>query len=70
VPKVGGPIDPANEAHDLHQQRAALEAGADPIVVTGWMKATQAQRALAEARLITLKYHPNESGSWQKPDPL
>jgi site-specific DNA recombinase len=35
----------------LRQHRAALEAGADPVVVTGWMKETQAKRALAEARL-------------------
>lgn len=35
----------------LRQHRAALEAGADPALVTSWMKETQARRALAEARL-------------------
>jgi site-specific DNA recombinase len=35
----------------LSQHRAALEAGADPVLVTSWMKETQAKRALAEARL-------------------
>jgi hypothetical protein len=30
---------------------AKVEAGADPVVITGWMKETQANRALAEARL-------------------
>jgi site-specific DNA recombinase len=35
----------------LGQHRAALEAGADPVLVTSWMKETQAKRALAEARL-------------------
>jgi site-specific DNA recombinase len=35
----------------LRQHRAALEAGADPVLVTGWMKETQAKRAAAEARL-------------------
>ena len=35
----------------LRQHRAALEAGADPVLVTSWMKETQAKRALAEARL-------------------
>ena len=35
----------------LRQHRAALEAGADPVLVTSWMKETQARRALAEARL-------------------
>jgi hypothetical protein len=29
----------------------ALEAGADPVRVTGWMRETQAKRAAAEARL-------------------
>ena len=32
----------------LRQHRAALEAGADPALVTSWMKETQARRALAE----------------------
>lgn len=36
---------------ELRQHRAALEAGADPALITGWMKETQAKRALAEARL-------------------
>jgi hypothetical protein len=35
----------------LRQHRAALEAGADPVLVTSWMKETRARRALAEARL-------------------
>jgi site-specific DNA recombinase len=35
----------------LRQHRAALEAGADPAIVTGWMAEVQAQRTLAEARL-------------------
>ncbi len=35
----------------LRQHRAALEAGADPVLVTNWMKETQAKRAAAEARL-------------------
>jgi site-specific DNA recombinase len=35
----------------LRQHRAALEAGADPVLVTSWMKETQARRTLAEARL-------------------
>jgi hypothetical protein len=35
----------------LRQHRAALEAGADPVLVTSWMKETQARHALAEARL-------------------
>jgi hypothetical protein len=35
----------------LRQHRAALEAGADPALITTWMKETQAKRALAEARL-------------------
>lgn len=34
----------------LRQHRTALEAGADPVLVTSWMKETQARRALAEAR--------------------
>ena len=35
----------------LRQHRAALEAGADPVFVTSWMKETQARHALAAARL-------------------
>jgi len=35
----------------LKQHRAALEAGADPVLVTSWMKETQARRAAAEARI-------------------
>lgn len=35
----------------LRQDRAALEARADPVLITSWMKETQARRALAEARL-------------------
>lgn len=41
----------ANCDAKLRQHRAALEAGADPVLVTSWMKETQARRALAEARL-------------------
>lgn len=33
------------------KRRAGLEAGADPALITSWMKETQAKRALAEARL-------------------
>ena len=98
----------------LRQHRAALEARADPVLITSWVKETQARRTFAEARLtkpaerrrrmtqeeianlvtelggimqalkdadpedkaeiysrlgVTLTYHPNESGSRQKPDP-
>jgi site-specific DNA recombinase len=35
----------------LRQHRAALEAGADPVLVTGWITETQAHRAAAQARL-------------------
>lgn len=35
----------------LAQHRAALEAGADPELVTGWMKETQAQRSAAKVKL-------------------
>ena len=35
----------------LREHRAALEAGADAVLVTGWMKETQAKRAAAQARL-------------------
>jgi site-specific DNA recombinase len=35
----------------LRQHRAALEAGADPAIVTGWIAEVQAQRRAAEARL-------------------
>ncbi len=35
----------------LRQHRAALEAGADPALVTTWIAEVQAQRTLAEARL-------------------
>ena len=35
----------------LRQHRAALEAGADPALVTGWMGEVQAQRGAAESRL-------------------
>jgi site-specific DNA recombinase len=35
----------------LRRHRAALEAGADPVIVTGWMAETQARRAAAEARM-------------------
>lgn len=35
----------------LRQHRAALEAGASPEIVTGWINETRAKRAAAEARL-------------------
>ncbi|WP_255509146.1 hypothetical protein [Micromonospora sp. A202] len=35
----------------LERYRAALDAGADPAVVTGWIAQTQAERARAEADL-------------------
>ncbi|MGO8887765.1 MAG: hypothetical protein ACLPUO_29355 [Streptosporangiaceae bacterium] len=35
----------------LRQHRAALEAGADPKIITGWMAETQARRSAAEARM-------------------
>ncbi|MEU5914667.1 hypothetical protein [Micromonospora sp. NPDC047527] len=35
----------------LERYRAALDAGADPTVVTGWIAQTQAERARAEADL-------------------
>jgi site-specific DNA recombinase len=35
----------------LRQHRAALEAGADPAIVTGWMAETQARRTAAETRM-------------------
>jgi hypothetical protein len=35
----------------LRQHRAALEAGADPVLVTSWINETQARHAAAEARL-------------------
>jgi site-specific DNA recombinase len=35
----------------LRQHRAALEAGADPAIVTAWIADVQAQRTIAEARL-------------------
>ncbi|WP_328372916.1 recombinase zinc beta ribbon domain-containing protein [Micromonospora zamorensis] len=35
----------------LERYRAALDAGADPAVVTGWIAQTQAERARAEASL-------------------
>ena len=35
----------------LRQHRAALEAGADPVLVTSWINETQARRAAAQARL-------------------
>jgi site-specific DNA recombinase len=35
----------------LARHRAALEAGADPAVVTGWIRDVQAARAQAEAQL-------------------
>jgi site-specific DNA recombinase len=35
----------------LAQHRAALEAGADPTVITQWMAETQAQRVAAQAQL-------------------
>ncbi|MEV4813298.1 zinc ribbon domain-containing protein [Micromonospora avicenniae] len=38
----------------LERYRAALDAGADPAVVTGWIAQTQAERARAEANLCTI----------------
>jgi site-specific DNA recombinase len=38
----------------LKRYRAALDAGADPAVVTGWVAQTQAERARAEADLCTI----------------
>ncbi|WP_157743219.1 hypothetical protein [Micromonospora coriariae] len=38
----------------LERYRAALDAGADPAVVTGWIAQTQAERARAEADLRTI----------------
>ena len=35
----------------LKRHRAALEAGADPVLITSWIAETQARRAVAEARL-------------------
>jgi site-specific DNA recombinase len=35
----------------LRQHRAALEAGADPAIVTGWMAETQARRSAVETRM-------------------
>ncbi|GGO14304.1 hypothetical protein [Micromonospora parathelypteridis] len=37
----------------LAQYRAALDAGADPALVTGWITQTQAERTRAEADLQT-----------------
>jgi site-specific DNA recombinase len=39
----------------LKQYRAALDAGADPTLVAGWITQTQAERAHAEADLRTLQ---------------
>ena len=58
--RTGAPADAGNEAvkqeiadfdASLRQHRAALEAGASPEIVTGWINETQAKRAAAEARL-------------------
>jgi site-specific DNA recombinase len=38
----------------LARHRAALEAGADPAVVTGWIREVQATRAQAEAQIRRL----------------
>ncbi|MBO4142124.1 hypothetical protein J5U46_18385 [Micromonospora tulbaghiae] len=38
----------------LERYRAALDAGTDPAVVTGWIAQTQAERARAEADLRTI----------------
>ncbi|WP_026189944.1 hypothetical protein [Salinispora mooreana] len=40
--------------HKLERYRAALDAGADPTVVTAWITQTQADRARAEAELHAL----------------
>jgi hypothetical protein len=47
----------------IRQHRAALEAGADPALVTGWMAEVQAQRAAAESRL-----HQNPQRQRMSPD--
>jgi site-specific DNA recombinase len=43
--------DIAEADRKLARHRAALEAGADPAVVTGWIKDVQTAKAAAEARL-------------------
>jgi site-specific DNA recombinase len=48
---VEAPRDIADCDAKLCQHRAALEAGADPAIVTGWMAETQARRAAAKARM-------------------
>jgi hypothetical protein len=46
------PVEIINECDaKLERYRAALDAGADPAVVTGWLAQTQTDRARAEADL-------------------
>ncbi|WP_143833001.1 MULTISPECIES: hypothetical protein [Nocardiopsis] len=45
----------------LAQHRAALEAGADPVEVTKWMKETQAEKSAAEAGLARVGRSPEKS---------
>jgi site-specific DNA recombinase len=53
----------------LRQHRAALEAGSDPQIVTGWMAETQAQRAIAriEAEPRTAATTANPRGDHPAP---
>lgn len=55
-PEPGATTDPTKKTitacdRKLARHRAALEAGADPVVVTEWIRETQAERAAAEAAL-------------------
>jgi site-specific DNA recombinase len=45
----------------LRQHRAALEAGADPKIITEWMAETQALRSAAESRMQPGPQHPRIS---------
>lgn len=42
----------AESDRKLRQHRAALEAGADPVIVAGWMQEEQSRRSELERRLI------------------
>ncbi len=58
-PQVDVQVDTARRALEeadrkLGRHRAALEAGADPMLVAQWSREVQAERAIAEARLATL----------------
>ena len=54
-----------SECHaKLRQHRAALEAGADPALVTSWMKETQARRALGGRAILGIGAgHPRTQDS-------